>query len=63
MDRSGRRSIGDGTMNLARDWITYIFIAFFIGFWIYIIIQGRKASEDELHNIGTEKEEEAPRKD
>ena len=64
MDRSGRRSIGDGIMfNLAQDWITYIFIAFFIGFWTYIIIKGRKASENELQNGVIGKEEKALKKD
>jgi len=54
MDRSGRRPTGDGIMfNLGQDWITYIFIAFFVGFWTYIIIKGRKSSEDELQNEGT----------
>jgi cbb3-type cytochrome oxidase subunit 3 len=50
-------------MNLAQDWITYIFIAFFIGFWTYIIIKGRKTSEDELQNGGIGKEEKASKKD
>jgi cbb3-type cytochrome oxidase subunit 3 len=50
-------------MNLTQDWITCIFIAFFIGFWTYIIIKGRKTSEDELQNGEIGKEEKAPQKD
>jgi len=49
--------------NLGQDWITYIFVAFFIGFWTYIIIKGRKSTEDELQNEGTGGKEISSKKD
>ena len=49
--------------NLGQDWITYIFVAFFIGFWTYIIIKGRRSSEDELQSKGAVGKDMSSKKD
>ena len=64
MDRSGRRPTGgDKMFNLARDWVAYVFIALFVGFWIYIIIKGRQTYEEESQDEGTGKEDRNSEKD
>jgi len=55
---------GDAFMfNPSQDWVAYVFIAFFIGFWIFIIIKGRKHRDAESRNEGPERDNKAPHED
>ncbi|MGA1844096.1 MAG: hypothetical protein ACMUIS_06000 [bacterium] len=47
----------------AKDWVTYIFMTFFIGFWVFIIIKGRKSGKTGSNKGDPEKDTTAPHED
>ena len=55
---------GDAFMfDPSKDWVTYIFMAFFIGFWVFIIVKGKKSRKTGSHNEGPEGDTKAPHED